>query len=47
MKEMVDAYIAFMQNRDKLGAILAAAHFEKSEKSMERYRAARAACPAP
>lgn len=47
MKETVDAYIAFMQNRDKIGDILAAAHFEKAQKSLDRYRAARAACPAP
>lgn len=47
MTAHVDAYIAFMQNRDKLGGILAAAHFEKAEKSIERYRSARAACPAP
>lgn len=47
MKATVDAYIAFMQNRDKLGDVLAAAHFEKAEKSTERYRSARAACPAP
>lgn len=47
MKETVEAYLVFMQNRDKLGDILAAAHFEKATKSMERYRSARAACPAP
>lgn len=46
MKETVDAYIAFMQNRDKLGDFLAAGHFGKAEKSIERYRSARSACPA-
>lgn len=47
MKETVEAYLVFMQNRDKLGDILAAAHFDRATKSMERYRSARAACPAP
>lgn len=47
MKETVDAYIAFMQNRDKIGEILAAAHFEKAEIGTKRYRLARAACPTP
>ncbi|MCK6414724.1 MAG: hypothetical protein L6Q63_04075 [Giesbergeria sp.] len=47
MKETVEAYLVFMQNRDKLGEILAAAHFERGAKSMERYRSARTACPAP
>lgn len=47
MKETVEAYLVFMQNRDKLGDILAAAHFDRATKSMERYRSARSACPAP
>lgn len=46
MKETVEAYLVFMQNRDKLGDVLAAPHFENATKSIERYRTARAACPA-
>ena len=42
-KETVEAYLVFMQNRDKLGDILAAAHFDRATKSMERYRSARSA----
>lgn len=47
MRETVEAYLVFMQNRDKMGELLAAAHFDKAGKNIDRYREARAACPAP
>lgn len=45
MRESIEAYLAFMENRDKAGELRASVHFEKAGKSMDRYRAARSTCP--